>query len=33
MTVVLVTHESEVAAQTHRVVQLRDGDIVSDQVH
>lgn len=33
MTVVLVTHESEVAAQTHRIVQLRDGDIVSDQVH
>ena len=30
MTIALVTHEMEVAAYTHRVVQLRDGRIVSD---
>jgi len=30
MTIVLVTHEMEVAAYTHRVVQLRDGRVVSD---
>jgi len=30
MTIVLVTHELEVAAYTHRVVQLRDGRVVSD---
>jgi len=30
MTIALVTHELEVAAYTHRVVQLRDGRIVSD---
>ncbi|MDI6858728.1 MAG: ABC transporter ATP-binding protein [Dehalococcoidia bacterium] len=30
MTVVLVTHEPEVAAYTRRMIQLRDGEIVSD---
>jgi putative ABC transport system ATP-binding protein len=30
MTIVLVTHEMEVAAYTQRVVQLRDGRIVAD---
>ena len=30
MTIALVTHELEVAAYTHRVVQMRDGRIVSD---
>jgi len=30
MTIALVTHELEVAAYTHRVVQLRDGRIVAD---
>ena len=30
MTIALVTHEMEVAAYTHRVVQLRDGRVVSD---
>jgi len=31
MTVVLVTHEAEVAAHAARVVEMRDGRIVSDQ--
>jgi putative ABC transport system ATP-binding protein len=30
MTIVLVTHELEVAAYTQRVVQMRDGRVVSD---
>jgi len=30
ITIALVTHELEVAAYTHRVVQMRDGRIVSD---
>ncbi|MGH3550551.1 MAG: ABC transporter ATP-binding protein [Pseudonocardiaceae bacterium] len=31
-TVVIITHEEEIAGFAHRVVQLRDGRIVSDQV-
>jgi putative ABC transport system ATP-binding protein len=30
MTIVVVTHETEIAAYTRRVVQLRDGRVVSD---
>ena len=29
-TIVIVTHEAEVAAQAHRVVTMRDGEVVSD---
>jgi len=32
-TVILVTHEEDVAAQAHRVVRLRDGKIESDRRH
>ncbi|MDD2679628.1 MAG: ABC transporter permease [Candidatus Omnitrophica bacterium] len=31
-TVVVVTHESEIAAQARRVIQMRDGEIISDEV-
>ncbi len=31
MTVVLVTHESDIAAQTKRIIQLRDGDVIRDE--
>ncbi len=31
MTIVLVTHESEIAARAHRLVQFRDGRITSDE--
>ena len=30
LTVVLVTHNPELAARTHRVIRLRDGRIVED---
>ena len=32
-TVVLITHEQDVAAHAHRVVRLRDGQILSDEPH
>ncbi len=32
-TVVVITHEEEVAARAHRVVRLRDGEILSDTVN
>ena len=31
MTVVLVTHEPDIAAQSNRSIVLRDGDVISDQ--
>jgi putative ABC transport system ATP-binding protein len=32
-TVVVITHEEEVAARAHRVIRLRDGQIVSDSAN
>jgi len=32
MTVFVITHEEEVAAQTKRVVRLKDGVIISDEL-
>ena len=32
-TVVVITHEEEVAARAHRVIRLRDGQIVSDSTN
>ncbi len=31
ITVVLVTHETDIAAQTRRVIRLRDGKVISDE--
>lgn len=31
MTVLIVTHEEEIAAQTNRTIHLRDGDVLSDE--
>lgn len=31
MTVLIVTHEEEIAAQTRRIIHLRDGDVLSDE--
>ena len=31
-TIVLITHEADVAAQARRVVRLRDGEVVEDVV-
>ncbi len=31
-TIVLVTHESEIAAKAGRIIQMRDGEIISDKV-
>ena len=32
-TIVLVTHEPDIAAFGHRIVKLRDGKIISDQAN
>ncbi len=32
-TIVLVTHEEDIAAHTHRIVRLRDGKVESDEVN
>ena len=31
MTVFVITHEEDIAAQTHRIVRLKDGVITSDE--
>ena len=31
MTVIIVTHEADIASQTHRVVSMRDGVVVNDE--
>jgi len=31
MTVVLVTHETDIAQQAHRIIRVMDGKVVSDQ--
>jgi len=31
-TIVLVTHESEIAARARRIIQMRDGEVISDKV-
>ena len=33
MTLILVTHDTDIAAQAHRVVTLRDGEIMSDDMN
>ncbi|MCB0081433.1 MAG: ABC transporter ATP-binding protein [Caldilineaceae bacterium] len=33
MTLILVTHDTDIAAQAHRVVTLRDGEIMSDEMN
>jgi macrolide transport system ATP-binding/permease protein len=31
-TIILVTHESEIAARARRIIQMRDGEVISDKV-
>ena len=31
-TIVLVTHESEIAARARRIIQMRDGEVISDKI-
>ncbi|MFH0856033.1 MAG: ABC transporter permease [Candidatus Omnitrophota bacterium] len=31
-TIILVTHESEIASQARRIIQMRDGEIISDKI-
>ncbi len=33
ITIILVTHESDIAAYCHRVIRFRDGRIVDDQIN
>jgi len=32
-TIILVTHEEEIAKNAHRIIRLRDGEVESDEVN